>query len=282
MNHKQLTTSSWHGSLDLVYVDRAGETQVQKAFSQSPLKIQRPFYPEGKKICHSVILHTAGGIVGGDLLSQNIYLQNNTNVLITTTAASKIYRSQGQTARQTINIKIDTGACLEFLPQETIIFDGAIYRQDLRIELGSEAIWLGWEINRFGRSHRGEKFYSGEWRSHTEVWQAGKPLWLDRAWLLGDRELFHSSNALAGKPIIGTLSLLGKPFSQETIDRVRCLWREENSQADVGVTELISGLLCRYRGDSTTEVKKWFTKVWHLLREIHLKRSPIVPRVWQL
>jgi urease accessory protein len=105
---------------------------------------------------------------------------------------------------------------------------------------------------------------------------------VDRAYLLGDRELFHSANAMAGKPIIGSFSAIGKPVSQETIDRVRSLWQQENSQADVGVTELISGLLCRYRGDSTAEVKKWFTNVWHLLREIHLKRSPIIPRVWQL
>jgi urease accessory protein len=278
MNHKQC----WHGTLDLVYVDRAGETQVEKAFARSPLKIQRPFYPEGKNICHSIVLHTAGGIVGGDLLSQNIHLQKNTNVLITTTAASKIYRSQGQIAKGAIDIKIDSGSCLEFLPQETIVFDGAIYRQDLRVELAPEATWLSWDINRFGRSHRGEKFYSGEWRSHTEIWQVGKPLWIDRSWLLGDRELFHSFNALAGKPIVGTLCSIGKPVSQETIDRVRSLWQPENSQADVGVTELISGILCRYRGYSTAEVKNWFTNVWHLLRELDLKRSPIVPRVWQI
>jgi urease accessory protein len=273
-------TSGWHGKLNLIYTQTDRATQIDKAFTQAPLKLQRPFYPEGKNICHSVILHTAGGIVGGDRLSQNIHLQADTNVLITTVAASKVYRSNGKAAKQTINIQIDTGACLEFLPQETIVFDGAIYRQDLRIELATEATWLGWEINRFGRSRRGEKFYTGEWRSHTEVWQQGTPLWIDRAWLPGDAKLFHSPNALAGKPVIGTLTWLGKPVSQETIQQIRKLWQPQNNRVDAGVTELMSGILCRYRGDSTSEARSWFTKVWHLLRLTYLQRDAIVPRVW--
>lgn len=275
-------TPGWHGSLSLVYKHSQGETQIQKSFAQAPLKLQRPFYPEGKEVCHSVILHTAGGIVGGDRNSQNIHLQANTNALITTVAAGKIYRSNGKTATQTVDIKIDTGACLEFLPQETIVFDGAIYRQDLRIELATEATWLGWEINRFGRSARGEKFYAGEWRSHTEVWQQGKPLWVDRAWLPGDKQLFHSPNVLAGKPVIATLTWLGKPVSKETIEAVRNLWQPQGDRSDAGVTELISGLLCRYRGNSTSEARSWFIQVWHLLRLSYLKRGAIVPRVWQI
>ena len=172
--------SSWLGNLKLVYVYHQGQTKIASAYSQAPLKIQRSFYPEGNTICHSVILHTAGGIVGGDRLCQNIHLQSQTQALITTPAASKIYRSNGQSGQQNITIRIDDRGYLEYLPQETIVFNGAIFRQNLRVELGRQATWLGWEIIRFGRSARGEIFNQGEWRAHTEVWQPGKPLWLDR------------------------------------------------------------------------------------------------------
>jgi urease accessory protein len=247
---------------------------------KAPLKVQRAFYPEGAAVCHSVVLHTAGGIVGGDRLSQDIHLEPNAHALITTAAASKVYRSNGQQARQTIQIQVDTNACLEWLPQETIVFNRAVYQQDLRVELALGASWLGWEITRFGRSARGEKFLQGEWRSHTEVWQQGRPLWIDRQWLPGGEEILNSPHGLAGQPIVATLSWVGQPVSPEIVAKARMLWSEKERQGEAGVTQLISGLLCRYRGSSTFEVRNWFTDVWQLLRLSFLGRPSCPPRVW--
>ena len=70
------TSSGWHGSLNLVYAQHQGKTQVIHSQVKAPLKVQRPFYPEGG-ICHSVVLHTAGGIVGGDRNSLFFHLQPN-------------------------------------------------------------------------------------------------------------------------------------------------------------------------------------------------------------
>ena len=128
-------SSRWHGSLDLAYDHREGKTQLIYNQARSPLKVQRPFYPEGEEVCHSVILHTAGGMVGSDRLEFNFHLHPEAQALITTTAASKIYRSNGETAQLSMQMQVDAGASLEWLPQETIIFNGAIYRQDMRVEL---------------------------------------------------------------------------------------------------------------------------------------------------
>jgi urease accessory protein len=273
--------SGWHGSLDLVYSARQGETHLTHASVKAPLKVQRPFYPEGKRICHSVILHTAGGIVGGDRLSQTIQLQSNANALITTAAAGKVYRSNGQLAQQTIEIQIEAEACLEWLPQETIIFNGAIYRQDLRVELAPGASWLGWEITRFGRSARGEKFLEGEWRSHTEIWQQGKPLLIDRQWLPAGEKIINSPVGLAGQSVAASLIWLGKPVSQEIIEQVRILWTMKGNRGEAGVTQTqAQGLLCRYRGSSTAEVRDWFIEIWQLLRRSLLKHPAIKPRIW--
>ncbi|MEH1861079.1 MAG: urease accessory protein UreD [Nostoc sp.] len=269
----------WHGKLNLVYADRQGRTQLIYNYQQAPLKVQRPFYPEGEKVCHNVILHTAGGMVGSDRLSSNIHLQPQTQALITTAAASKIYRSNGLQARQSIQMQVDAGACLEWLPQETILFNAAIYRQDLRVELATGGSWLGWEITRFGRSARGEKFLQGEWRSHTEIWQQGVPLWIDRQYLPGSEDVFHSPHGLAGKPIVGSLVWVGSAVSAEIVEKTRNLW---NGEGEAGVSRLQHGLLCRYRGSSTSEVRNWFINVWQLLRVSFLNRGNCIPRVWQL
>ncbi|MBW4544946.1 MAG: urease accessory protein UreD [Symplocastrum torsivum CPER-KK1] len=274
--------TGWHGSLDLVYVHNDGTTKLIHNQVQSPLKVQRPFYPEGEAVCHSVVLHTAGGMVGGDRLAQTIHLKPNAQALITTAAASKVYRSNGQDARQTIKLQIEAGAYLEWLPQETIVFNGAIYQQDLRVELAPQASWLGWEITRFGRSARGETFLQGEWRSHTEVWQQGQPLWIDRQWLPAGEDIINSPHGLAGQPIVATLSWIGQPVSREILDTARILWNSKERQGEAGVTQLISGLVCRYRGASTLEVRNWFTDIWQLLRLSSVGRSVTKPRVWQM
>lgn len=280
-----MVCTTWQGSLQMIFLGDDNQTKLIHNQATAPLKIQRPFYPEGAAVCHSVILHTAGGVVGGDKLSLDLHLQPNANALITTAAASKIYRSNGLEATQNIKIKVDSGACLEWFPQETIIFNGAIYKQNLRVELAPEATWLGWEITRFGRTARGEKFLQGDWRSHTEIWQAGKPLWIDRQWLLGGEEIINSPHGLAGQPIVASLAYLGKIVSPELVEKVRMLWQNQVSlnaetKAEAGVTRLTKGLLCRYRGASTTEVRNWFKNVWNLLRLSYLERPSCDPRVW--
>ncbi|MEQ9357567.1 urease accessory protein UreD [Coleofasciculus chthonoplastes] len=278
MSHPQ---TEWQGSLELVYANNQGKTRLVRDRITSPLKVQRPFYPEGQGVCHTVVLHTAGGIVGGDRLSQTIHLQENAQALITTAAASKIYRSNGQRAKQQIHIHVEAGACLEWLPQETIVFNGAVYQQQMTVELAPGASWLAWEITRFGRTARKERFLQGDWRSHTEIWQQGHPLWIDRQWLPGGEAVLDSPHGLAGQPIVGTLIWMGPPVSSAIVDNARSLWTASQRQGEAGVSQTQNqGLVCRYRGSSTTEVRNWFTQVWQCLRLTYLGRNVSQPRVW--
>ncbi|HBL12063.1 MAG TPA: urease accessory protein [Cyanobacteria bacterium UBA11162] len=273
----------WHGSLELNYAHHQGSTQLVHNQVRSPLKVQRPFYPEGQGVCHTVILHTAGGMVGGDRLSQRIDLHPNAHTLITTAAASKVYRSNGQAAKQTVEIQVEASACLEWLPQETIVFNGAVYQQDLRVELAPGASWLGWEITRFGRTARREQFLQGEWRSHTEIWQQGQPLWIDRQGLLAGEESINSPHGLAGQPIVASLIWIGQPISSTIVNQARMIWMATERQGEAGVTQTLGqGLVCRYRGSSTSEVRNWFIEVWQLLRLSCFGCQAIKPRVWQI
>lgn len=312
---QEILSTNWHGNLNLVFALADDKTVLSQNQVQAPLKVLRPFYPEGSDVCHSVILHTAGGVVGGDRLDLNFHLEQKAKALITTGSAGKIYRSNGLQAKQNIQIQVEADACLEFLPQETIVFDGAIYRQDLRVELAPKSCWLGWEITRFGRSARGERFLHGEWRSHTEVWQQGNPLWIDRQWLPGNEEIINSPHGLAGQSVVASLVWIGEPVSPEIVETARNLWTKTlktqkhppsdtlpslqhascynggnprnalappASSPSIGVTRLGCGLLCRYRGSSTAVVKSWFMDVWQMLRLSFLARPRCIPRVWQI
>lgn len=271
----------WTGTLDLRYTLDQATTKLTKALAQAPLKIQRAFYPEGPELCHSVLLHTAGGMVGGDRLIQTIQLDTDAQVLLTTAAASKVYKSQGDITQQNIEIQLANGAYLEWLPQETVIFNDAIYQQTMRVDLGENACFCGWEMTRLGRTARGEQFLSGDWRSRLEIWQGGQPLWIDRQCLPGGTDLLHSPNGLNGKAIVATLLWIGQAVDPETLSQARQLGQELVTEGEIGLTQTQgSGLVCRYRGSSTEEVKHYFWTIWSLLRQTYRDRAPIKPRVW--
>jgi urease accessory protein len=271
--------NSWHGQLDLQFINSPHDnaTQLIRSYACAPLKVQRPFYPEGD-ICHTVLLHTAGGMVSGDRLSYRINLEANSKVLLTTAAAAKIYRSQGEVTSQQTQISVGENACLEWLPQETIIFDRAQYHQNLRVDLAAGAVWCGWEIARLGRSASGEKFTSGQWRNSIEVWQQGKPLWIDRQQVAGSQ--WETVQAMAGQPILATMAVIGLTVSPEMVTAARELWVGQD--LDWGISAVQGGVVCRYRGSDRSAVFSWFKAVWNLLRPTYLGRSACIPRVWQI
>lgn len=116
VQNEEILSKNWHGNLNLVFARSYDTTVLIQNRVQAPLKVRQPFYPEGPVVCHSVVLHTAGGVVGGDRLSLNFHLLPNAIALITTVSAGKVYRSNGLQAKQSIQIQVDANACLELLP----------------------------------------------------------------------------------------------------------------------------------------------------------------------
>jgi len=272
--------AAWTGELELEFAKRNQQTVLTRNYAVAPCRVQRSLYPEGDEVCHCIILHTAGGLVGGDRLSTKINLQPQTKVLITSAAASKIYRSTGEESVQNIYIHIGEGAALEWFPQETIAFAEAKYRQTTRIDLATDATLTMWEIVRFGRTARGERFIDGNWRSHTEVWRDQSPLWIDRQHLQGNLEMLDSPNGLNGQAITASLVFVGATVEPEMISQIRSIWEQGNYQGTSGVTRSLCGLVCRYCGNSSSDVRRWFQQVWQLLRVFYSNRAICVPRVW--
>lgn len=276
-------SKSWKGELELTYIRQPQHTQLARCFVKSPMKVQRPFYPEGE-VCHTVTLHTAGGIVGGDRLSTQIHLEPQAHALLTSATAGKIYRSNGLESQQQLRVRLEAGACLEWLPQEVIAFNGAEFRQDTQVELAEDALWLGWELVRLGRTARGEQFLSGNWRSRTQIWQNGRLVWVDPQHIQGGSAMLHHPHGLGGCPVMGSFAIVGREVSAELVTQAREAWHSRTTRADTpadaGVTRLMRGMLCRYRGHSTLEARRWFVAVWELARLALCDRPAYLPRVW--
>ncbi|MEB3290708.1 MAG: urease accessory protein UreD [Leptolyngbya sp.] len=290
------TGQGWHGKADLVYDQRDGKTVPTRSFTQAPLKVQRPLYPEGPKVCHSVIVHTAGGMVGGDQLTTTTHTHPHSHALITTAAANKIYGTGGglgaavaagpgdtpkilALAEQTVTLSLDPGSSLEWFPQDTIVFSGAQYRQRVRVNLAEGSVWCGWDVTRFGRSAGGERFTQGHWRADLEVWQGDGPLWVDRQQVAGGSAALDSPNGLAGQAVVGSLAVVGWMPSPGQVTLLRELWPSDQP-GDIGVSRLQKGVVCRYRGPSSEAAHRWFVAVWQLLRPHYLDRPATVSRLW--
>lgn len=279
-------TQAWQGVAHLAYQMRGERCTPTETFTQAPLKVQKPLYPEGDRICHSTLVHTAGGMVGGDQLDIDLNLEASCRALLTTAAANKIYGSQTtpnasspREVLQSVNLSLGAGSCLEWFPQETIVFNQAYFHQDIRVNLAPGSVWCGWDIMRFGRSARGERFLQGNVRSRLAVWQGQYPLWIDHQHLAGGSPALDSLNGLAGHPVVGTFALVGKMPAPEQVNLLRDLWLADYA-GDVGVTRLQQGILCRYRGPSSQAARKWFVAVWQALRPWYLETPVTVPRVW--
>lgn len=283
------TRQGWHGTADLIYDCRGATTVLARGYTQAPLKIQRPLYPEGVEVCHSVLVHTAGGMVGGDHLTLHAQTHPHSHALITTAAANKIYgtglganveaTAPIDQAQQTLILTLAPHSSVEWFPQDTIVFRGAQYRQRMRVNLAEGAQWCGWDITRFGRSAGGERFTQGHWRADLEVWQGDRPLWIDRQQIAGGSSALDSANGLAGYAVVGTMALLGWLPSPEQVAMLRDLWPSDQP-GEVGVSRLQKGVLCRYRGPSSEAAHRWFVAVWQVLRPLYLGRVAVASRVW--
>ncbi len=166
--------------------DAAGVTRVETLYQQGGLKalLPRPVTPG---ICDAVLLNIAGGIAGGDELKAEVTLHEGAQVCLAGQAAERVYRALGgSTARLTTRLVVGAGARLDYLPQETIFFDGFALARVLEVELAATAVYFGTETMVFGRQAMGEAVHEGWLRDRISVRRNGGLLLQDMIRLGGD------------------------------------------------------------------------------------------------
>lgn len=254
-------------------------TRLMRRRHVGPLVVQRPFHPEADGTAHIYLLHPPGGVAGGDRLEITCHLEPKARAVLTTPGATKFYRSVVGRATQRTVIDVGAGAVCEFLPQETIIFDGADACIETQVTLADAcATYVGWDFVSLGRPAADERLTTGAVQQRVEVSRAGRPIWFERLFLQGDSLLGRAPFAFRGKPIVGTMIYIG-PIAENAAERVRGSLGEE-TRSVFSVSQLDHGIVCRYLGETMSEGKSIFTRVWDVLREAGQGKRAVIPRIW--
>jgi urease accessory protein len=269
---------AWEARLALGFEARDGRSVLARREQFGPMAVQKPLYPEGGAVCQCVLLHPPGGIAGGDQLTIDLTLDAGAHALITTPGAAKWYRSTGPVARQQVRCRVAAQAVLEYLPQETILFDGCRGDSALAVELESGARFIGWDISVMGRPASGEAYLSGMFRQHTAVTLDGKPLLQEHARLAGGEPGLLSRSAYRGCRVVGTLLAAGVKCSAETLAACRAI--TPTPRALAGLTQLPELLVVRYLGHDAETARRYFEQIWALLRPELIGRKAVPPRIW--
>lgn len=280
MSHAGTTVDhlAWRAELALDYERRGERTVLAARRHDGPLLVQKPFYPEGDAVCHSIIIHPPAGIAGGDHLEITTRVNAGASALLTTPGAAKWYRSAGPWAQQHILFEVGAGACLEWLPQETIVFDGALAQWRTDVRLTGDACYFGWEVICFGRTGSGESYTRGECRARTWIERDGRALWVERANIEGGGAALTSAAVLAGQPVVGTFIVAAPTIERDLM--LAC--REPRPASGEGAVTSMPGLLvARYLGASSEAARNYFMQCWRILRPVLTEREASEPRIWR-
>ncbi|OXY82316.1 urease accessory protein UreD [Oceanimonas doudoroffii] len=267
---------SWPAQLDLQLVAGHSRTQLKNMVFSGPLRIQRPFYPEGQT-CHLYLLHPPGGLVSGDCLNIDIEAGPGSRSLLTTPSAGKVYRrdSAGVGQGQRVRVRLEEDAELEWLPQETIVFRGANAGLDLHIELGEGARFIGWELVCLGRPAGEQWFDAGSLTQRLQLWRSGRLLFNERLQLEAGDQVHQGRAGLHGGCVFGTLLAAGPWLNDDVIAVLRA-----SLPPGFSVTERLGVLLVRYLGHDMIACRDGMWRAWERLRPAVLAREACFPRIW--
>ncbi|WOG28670.1 urease accessory protein UreD [Endozoicomonas sp. 8E] len=271
--------SGWRAGIavELKYMD--GHTRMGRSRHYGPLRIQRPFWPEGKDLAHLYVLHPPGGLVAGDELIQSFEAHSGASGLVTTPAAGKVYfNGNGRLQKQLTSMVVQEGACLEWLPQETIIFNGAEAELNTSVELRGNGCFAGWDIVCLGRKASGEAFKQGRVIQNLQLTRNDQPLYRERLELAADSPLTQSVLGLNGQHVFGTLimTLEKDPGCDHLHERLEA----QGGSKCAAITWRNGVFIARYLGSSPEQARTLFAWLWNELRSHLNGRQGCKPRIW--
>lgn len=272
---------AWHAALHLAFARTGERTVLRDNRHHGPLRVQKALYPEGEGVCQAIVLHPPSGIAGGDHLLISATVGAGAHAQLTTPGAGKWYRSGGPEASQRLELTVEEGAALEWLPQETIVFDGARARMETRVRLAADSRFIGWDILCLGRAAAGERFEHGRFDLLCRVERGGAPIWLERGGFDGADPMLASPAGWAGRGVGGTLLCAFPDLPRQAAGLLEALRAiAPGDGASHGITALPGVLVARYLGDNSEAARLWFARLWQTLRPACCGRPAVPPRIW--
>ena len=268
-----------HGTGALAVKTSAGATRIDRLHQSGNAKIRVP-KTYGAAL-EAVLINTSGGITGGDTLDWTLHAGSGTQAVVTTQACERIYKSTGDTGRQTTTAIVEDGASLFWLPQETILFDGGRLHRELQVDLARDARFIGLESLVFGREAMGETVARGFFHDRWRIRRDGRLVHADdlRFDLSTPGDIVDPA-ILGPNRVVATLVAL-LPEDAESLDLAVAACRTRLAGTAGGVSRIGSGadakIVVRLAAPSSYVLRR------HLLPVIALflgERS--MPKVWSL
>lgn len=275
---------SWNASLSLDYTLEANRSVVRHLHT-GPLRVLQSLYPEGDAVCHNVLVHPPGGLVGGDTLDITVKVGSGAHGLVTTPGATRFYRSDGAPAVQQAQLRLEAGARMEWLPLEAILYSGCVAENRLNFGLAPGAELIGWDLTALGLPHAGQPYARGTFCQHIEM----PGVWLERGAIdAADSLLLSSPAGLAGHTCVASLffatgSPIGRARRELALDCARQMVQGHALKTWAGVTSPNPQVtVLRVVAPQVEPAMDLLKQVWAAWRGVLWNMPATPPRIWAM
>jgi len=246
------------------------KTSLDTLYQQGSAKIRFPKVYDD--YLEAVLINTAGGLTGGDKLDWNLKLGESTQVVATTQACEKAYRSSEGTAQLTTHIHLEIGSTLHWLPQETILYEASNLSRNFSVTMERGATLLAIEAVMLGREAMGETLETLSFKDQWRIKKEGTLVFADNI-KLEDRAL--STAQLNGNAAFVSLLYVGNEDDEQLevmVQKLRAICRHQTA----AFSAFEGKITARFLAADTYELRKMIIPV------INTMRSAPLPRVWRI
>lgn len=261
------------GEARITFREREGASRLGALYQKGSAKLRLPRVPPGSAP-EAVLINTAGGVTGGDILKLEGRVEAGARAVLTTQASEKVYRASAGVARVSTSLCIAEGARCDWLPQETILFDGGRLHRSLEVEMAEDASFVGVEAVVFGRTSSGESVRSGALRDFWKVRREGRLIFADCMRIDGEiAEKLERRAAFNGNRAAATLVAVSSGVEAK-VESLRAVFRD-NQEIEAGVSAWDGLLVSRILGSSG-----WALRRGLLVALTVLRGGVALPKVW--
>ncbi|MEH6402837.1 MAG: urease accessory protein UreD [Sneathiella sp.] len=268
------------GRVEIGFEHEGGESVLKHLFQSGCGRVRFPTVDHAH-IPEAVLINTAGGLTGGDVMHYKITAGPGTDLTVTGQAAEKIYKSIGPDVEIGVDIFVENGAYLEWMPQETILFEKGRLRRLNKVHLAKDAKLLALEATILGRRAHGETLRDASIIDGWKIWKEGKLIWFDQFRLNGDLD------ELAGRPMLldGAVSFATLVLALPDISGYVEIAREiaEECSSRIGVTSFDGELMIvRCLDKDAYSLRMSLVKIINRLRHELAGGDVPMPTVWEV
>jgi urease accessory protein len=246
-----------------------GRTRLKTFFQEGAAKIRLPHTHDSS--LQAVLINTAGGLCGGDDIRWSAEAAPGARLVLTTQACERVYRSMGDDARVATRLTAAAGARIDWLPQETILYEGGRLNRTLDVDLAPDATFCAVEAILLGREAMGEDARGARLRDRWTIRRGGRVVHAEATRLSADPHERDGLSLLAGAGAFATILYLGSD-AERKLEPVRALLTGHAAASVVG-----ERLAMRATAESGLALRRVIAPVLALL-----STAGALPRLWHL